>query len=166
MGIKELSEKSKGLTSKLGKNKFIIAALTFGIALLLIPSNFGSSAEKKATAGLGEPSFSLTEQETHMEEALTKISGAGKVKVVLTLKNGLERELAEDATGADNRKHVTVQSGSGTDTVTVRYNYPIYQGALVVCQGANNSTVKLQVMEAVSALTGLTSDKITVSKMD
>ncbi len=167
MEIRELSERTKGLLSKLKKNKFIAAALLLGIVMLLIPTGSESPKEKAKSSGLAEPPFSLAEQERRMAEVLSKISGAGRVEVILTLKNGVERELAEDRTGSDSQvKHVMVQSGSGTDTVTVRYNYPVYQGALIVCQGAGSSGVRLQITEAVRALTGLTSDKITVTKMD
>jgi len=167
MEVKDLSIRFKGLVSKLKKNKFVVVALFFGIVMLLIPTNPSADKEKKSTAGLSEPPFSLSEQEERMAGVLSKISGAGKVEVILTLKNGVERELAEDKSGTDSQvKHVMVQSGTGTDTVTVRYNYPVYQGALIVCQGASSSSVRLQVTEAVKALTGLTSDKITVTKMD
>jgi stage III sporulation protein AG len=42
---------------------------------------------------------------------------------------------------------------------------PKYQGAIIVCQGAEKATVRLQVVEAVVNVTGLTADKITVLKM-
>jgi len=38
----------------------------------------------------------------------------------------------------------------------------VYQGAVVVCQGADSSAVRLAVTEAVAALTGLSTEKITV----
>jgi stage III sporulation protein AG len=42
---------------------------------------------------------------------------------------------------------------------------PQYLGAIVVCQGADRSDVRLAIVEAVSALTGLGADKISVLKM-
>jgi len=39
------------------------------------------------------------------------------------------------------------------------------EGAAVVCQGANDASVRLAVMEAVRCYTGLTSTEITVFKM-
>ena len=41
---------------------------------------------------------------------------------------------------------------------------PTYRGALVVCQGGDRAEVKLAVTEAVTALTGLTADRVTVAK--
>lgn len=166
MEIKEYLKKN-GFMTQLKKNKYIVALLIFGIALLLIPTGGGGKAGD-ATEGLKEPYFSLSEQERRIEEVLSKIAGAGKVDVMLTLKSGIEREYAvnRDVSGEESQDtYVTIQTGSGTEAVTVRYIYPIYQGALVVCEGGGSAAVRLQVTEAVAALTGLSTDKITVTKM-
>ena len=46
--------------------------------------------------------------------------------------------------------------------VVTQEMYPQYRGALVVCEGGGNDAVRLQVISAVSALTGLGSDRIAV----
>ena len=48
--------------------------------------------------------------------------------------------------------------------IVTRILYPTYRGALVVCQGGDRADVRLAVTEAVSVLTGLSSDRITVAK--
>ena len=48
--------------------------------------------------------------------------------------------------------------------VVTRQQYPTYRGALVVCQGGDQADVRLAVTEAVAALTGLSSDRVTVAK--
>ena len=77
-----------------------------------------------------------------------------------------ERELAED-TDADERgqrrETGTLGRGSGTqDVVVTRERYPSYQGAVVVCEGAGDAAVRLALTEAVSALTGLSADRISI----
>ena len=42
---------------------------------------------------------------------------------------------------------------------------PVYLGAVIVCQGGDLPAVRLAVVEAVGAATGLTADKISVLKM-
>ena len=42
---------------------------------------------------------------------------------------------------------------------------PIYRGAVVVCDGADNPQVNLDIVSAVSNITGLRSDQISVLKM-
>ena len=108
-----------------------------------------------------------------MAEVIGAIDGVGRVKVMLTLHSGETLALAEDSSasqgsGGDVRKErqvLTVNRGSGRQEVVVtRRMYPVYQGAVVVCQGAGDSRVRLTVVDAVSVLTGLSSDKISVVK--
>ena len=107
-----------------------------------------------------------------MEEILGKIEGAGRLQVMLTLKSGARLYLAEDTeesvqdNGQQRQKEtVTVNRGSGyEDVVITQQIYPLYQGAVVACQGGDKAAVRLAITEAVAALTGLNSDKISVVK--
>ena len=55
--------------------------------------------------------------------------------------------------------------GSGyQETVTIQEVYPRYQGALLVCPGGDDPSIRLQLTQAMSALTGLGADKISISK--
>jgi stage III sporulation protein AG len=47
----------------------------------------------------------------------------------------------------------------------VKRLYPSFGGAVIVCEGAGNSLVELEITKAVSALTGLSTDKIAVLPM-
>ena len=42
---------------------------------------------------------------------------------------------------------------------------PVYQGAVILCQGADSAQVRLSILQAVASATGLSTDKITVLKM-
>ena len=53
---------------------------------------------------------------------------------------------------------------SGDEPVVVRNVSPAYRGALVVCTGGGNAEVKLAVTQAVTALTGLSADRVTVAQ--
>ena len=107
-----------------------------------------------------------------MAEMLQEIEGVGRVKVMLTLKSGSTLQLAEDNSSTQrdtelrrDSEVVTLNRGSGQQEVVVtRETYPVYQGAVVVCEGADNAAVCLRVTEAVAVLTGLSSDKISVAK--
>ena len=58
-----------------------------------------------------------------------------------------------------------VSAGSGREeAVALQQVYPQFQGALVVCTGGDDPAVQLKLVEAVSALTGLGSDKISICK--
>ena len=61
---------------------------------------------------------------------------------------------------------VLVNGADRSETGLVRQvNPPTYQGAIVLCQGADSAQVKLSIVEAVMSVTGLRSDCITVLKM-
>ena len=152
--------------------KYRLAALVvlLGVVLMLLPT--GGKAQTSGDGGetLWE-TFSLEETEKRMAEVLGSVEGVGKVRVMLTLRSGETLSLAEDSSsalgsGGDVRQDsqvLTVNRGSGRQEVVVtKRMYPTYQGAVVVCQGAGNSRVRLQVMETVAVLTGLSSDKISV----
>ena len=42
---------------------------------------------------------------------------------------------------------------------------PVYQGAIILCQGADSPSVRLAITQAVSKVTGLPTDRIAVLKM-
>ena len=146
------------------KYKYVGLVVLAGILLMLLP---GKKTDAQTQEGGG--SFSLEDT-----EVLSAMDGVGRVQVMLTLKNGPELELAEDADDTDRdgelrrqREPVTLNRGSGyQDVVVTRETYPVYLGAVVVCQGAGSGGVRLAVTEAVAALTGLPADRITVVQWD
>ena len=106
-----------------------------------------------------------------MENILRAIDGVGELRLMLTVDSGTKRELAQDTTaersGSEDTKRksetVVVGTGSGTQGVVVTNRvYPRYVGALAVCESGGSAGVRLAVTQAVSALTALPSDKITV----
>ncbi len=173
--MRVMREGSVRLLEKIKNNKFVLAVLLLGLVLILIPGR--SSGEKSAQLSSGEPEFSLSAEEDRIEDALSEVKSAGRVTVVLTLKAGAERVVARDTetrvSGQDAARDsessvstVVVSSGaSREEPVTLRYIYPEYAGALVVAEGAGSAEVRLCLTRAVAALTGLSTDKITVIKM-
>lgn len=161
-----------GLKKAIAKNKYIALVLILGLAIILWPSGGGDNGEERSRDApiIAEeqmtPQFSLAQEEARIAEALSQIAGAGRVSVVLTLRTSVEQEVAVDEDSSGRRATVTIATGQGTQSeVTLRYNYPRYQGALVISEGANDATVRLEITRAVAALTGLRTDHITVSQM-
>ena len=150
------------------KYKFVLLVVLVGVILMLLPV---SSQTKETAAGdsqTPQEAFALEAVEQRMEEVLGKIDGVGKLRLMLTLQSGTRLTLAEDTQRDQERTQretVTLNRGSGNQEIVVtnRY-YPVYQGAVVVCQGADSSAVRLAVTETVQALTGLPSDRIMVAK--
>ena len=167
--MKKLTEKID-IVAAWKKYRLAVLILLLGITLMLMPT--GGGKEENKNRPQTEEQFSLENTERRMEEVLGRIEGAGKLQVMLTLKSGAQLYLAEDTEesaeeGALQRRKetVTVNRGSGyEDVVVTQQVYPLYQGAVVVCQGGDKAVVRLAITEAVAALTGLSSDKISVVK--
>ncbi|MCI2056685.1 MAG: stage III sporulation protein AG [Oscillibacter sp.] len=156
--------------------KFVGLVLLIGIVLLLWPTGSRKSAEKTATPAVLEDSDQLAQTEEKMEQILSKIDGVGELQLMLTMETSNKKQLAADTelsysgeTAAPedySRKSTTVvvSGENGDEPIVTESCGPVYRGALVVCQGANRADVKLAVTQAVAALTGLGSDRISVVK--
>lgn len=159
----------EGWKGKLGgvwkRYKFVLLILCVGAALLLWPGSGETKKTAQTLEGQGE-SFDVQALERDMERTLSKIEGAGDVSVVLTLESGSRRILAEDTRTTDseeNTETVVVSRGSGSqDALLLEEIYPKFRGALVVCTGGKDPGVQLQLLRAVSALTGLSSDSVSI----
>lgn len=166
MDAEWVKRRARGLMKRLGAYRYVLLVIVLGAVLLLWPS--GEKAEKAggAAAEEEEEDFSVAALEERLEEILGRIDGAGDVSVMLTVKSGMERVLAEDtdlSQSGHSSETVVVSAGSGRqEVVLLTQRYPTFQGALVVCAGGEDAQVRLQITQAVSALTGLNSGRIAV----
>ena len=165
----------KQLFGKLGTvlNKYRYAALIFVIGLVLV---FLPTKNKKQTDIPQEtmPNLRQTIEIDALEEVLKSIQGAGNVKVLLSVANGEETIYQKDIDTSDsdgsssNRDEtVLVTDAQRAESGLIRQvNPPVYLGAIVVCEGADNAAVRLWITQAVSKITGLSTDHICVLKMN
>ncbi len=158
-----IEEKNKVL-EKIKKYRYIILLLLVGLLMMNLPQS-PEEEEGERTEQTPEV-FSLQDA---LECILSKISGAGQVEVLLTQAEGEQilYQTDEDISERDTRQNtVLVTDNTRNETGLIRQvNPPIYLGAIVLCQGADNARVRLSIVEAVMSVTGLTSDHITVLKM-
>ncbi len=151
----------------LSRYRAILLVLAAGLLLMLMPTGEGEE-QPSQTQTEAEERFVLEEFEKKLADTLSQIQGAGKSRVMLTLKGGSRQILAQDAQRDGNRLHtsaVILGKGSSTQTVVPLQTLgPEFQGAVVVCQGGDDPAVRLRLSAAVSALTGLGSDRILICK--
>ena len=120
-----------------------------------------------------------------MENILHEIDGVGKVKVLITYsqtsqtiplynEDTSQKDTEEkDTTGGtrkvietDTKKDVIYQETNGNKTpITQSVISPKMEGAIVTAQGATNTNVKTNIIQAVEAVTGLATHKIQVFAM-
>ncbi|HJA63360.1 MAG TPA: stage III sporulation protein AG [Candidatus Intestinimonas stercoravium] len=158
----------------LERYKYVLLVLLAGLLLLLLPGTGEGSAQAGGTDPPAGETLDVEALERKLEDTLSQVEGAGEVTVVLTVKGSTRQVLAQDVAtsraGADSeesRSAVVVSRGSGQEeAVALQRLYPAFQGALVVCPGGGEPEVRLALTEAVSALTGLGSDKISICKRE
>lgn len=146
------------------KYRYVLLVLVAGLVLMLLPTGKSTGqtavAETKAVPETGE-GFDLEREERRLQETLSAIRGAGDCRVLLAVSATERTELARDG-----EETVILSASSGKEsTVTLRSVYPDYLGAVVLCTGAGDPTVKYDVLNAVMAYTGLDSGDITICVM-
>lgn len=152
--------------------KFVLMIMIAGIIILAIPVKEDRSAANNSTEVVrGEEDFSIETLEAKLSDILSRIDGAGRVSVMLTVHSGTERILAmnrEESTDIQEselkEEAVIISTGDGEEAVLIGQNYPVFRGALVVCPGGDDPEVVLMLTKALSSLTGLSSSHITVCK--
>lgn len=160
-----------GIHEAIRKYKYVGIVLLVGMILMMIPG-------KDTTANNIEPKEIVAESEEasleeKLEEILSFVKGAGKVKVMLSVLEGESTLYQTDSThaqsenNADTRTQTIIITDSSRDESGLVYqrNPPVYQGAIILSQGADDPQVKLAIVDAVMDVTGLGADKISVLKM-
>ena len=120
--------------------------------------------------------------ETKLEEILSKIEGVGKVSVLITYSESstvvpiynvsLSTSTIEETdvsggkrTTATQNDEKAVVTDESSNIITEKVIQPVIEGAIVTAEGANNPTIKSNIIMAVEAVTGLANHKIQVFEM-
>ena len=152
----------------LKKYKYALLVLIVGILLMNLPT--GRQKEPRLEpAPPAEPTFCQ-----ELDQLLSHIEGVGRAEVLLSVGQGpitYYQENREETKGENTdsirSEIVTVTDTQRNESGLIRQINPeVYRGATVICQGADSPAIRLMVMEAVSKVTGLSSDRICVLKMN
>ena len=169
MELKKLPNK---FSDFLNKYKYVALVLLVGIILMLIPVGETNDVSVREHKEISDP-VSEKSLEEKLSDVLSNLEGAGNVEVMLTVATGEEviyqiDEDQSDSNGVKNNhtKTVTVTDSERNQGGLVKQIIPQqYKGAIVLCSGANDPTVRLQIVDAVSRVTGLGANSISVLKM-
>lgn len=144
------------------------------------------TVEERETNPAGQDWVTYAEfLEDTLEEVLSTMEGAGKVKVMITLESSGESIVEKDVTtgidastqvNADGGSHNTSGNEKTGETVYVqqdRVSYPYVKqiisprvaGVVVSAQGGDNLTINKNITEAIQALFGIDAHKIKIIKM-
>ncbi len=161
-----------------------------GILILLLSETWGKPDDVKPD---GEQTTNIQTQndneytyvediEKKLGDLIRSIEGAGRTKVMVTLENGVEQVYAtQDKTKSssssssegsfeeslDNEnEYIVIKTNDDSETgLIVKIIQPSIRGVAVVCDGADSAVVKQNIVEAVTAVLGISSAKVSVAKM-
>lgn len=198
---------------KLRKDQLLIIILA-GIlfCVIAIPVKDNKSSQDGIRSGLSDSTFATVEEEyisdmkgteneepgtgydtsysdyweTKLASSLSALDGAGKVEVLITLKESEERILAKDvpvissstiekdAQGGTRTVLEDKQEESTVYTVNVsgrevpyvsKIVQPVVEGVVVLAQGGDDLSVRQNIIETIQVLFGIEANKIRVVKM-
>lgn len=148
------------LIAWISRYRYVLIVVAVGLILMLLPGNSTKKQEQPQQIQETAEDF-----EAELAKILSKIKGAGKVEVMLTTAQGQETCYQTNQRGED-LSTVTVTDSSRNETGLIRQvNPPVYLGAIIVCQGGDDPSVRLSIVESVAKVTGLGADRISVMKM-
>lgn len=106
--------------------------------------------------------------ETRLSQTLSKVDGAGKVSVVITVESGMETVLATKITVTENsygKETVETPITVNGKTVVVKEMYPKIIGVLIVAEGANKISVMTKIQQAAVSLLDININQIEILAM-
>jgi len=174
--LKDYLEKLKEKINENKKLTLIIAVGFLGILLISV-SEAKSVKQEKQEETTTEAFQSSNEQYTaKLEEKLTdllsSIENAGQVKVMVTLKSSDENIYAvneniknENDSNSYSNNYVIIDNKNEKEGIMLKVLEPQVQGVAVVCSGGDNPIVVSDITDAVTAVLGIGSNKVSVSKM-
>lgn len=164
-----------------GKNlKIIILLIVFVVALILI-MNLSKGTSKNVASTVSSNTYTTSLEyskmlESKLESVLSQVKGAGQVKVMITLDGSPELVYAMDSdskvsnsssggtTTTSSQTPIIVSKNGSSSPLILTEILPKVKGVIVVSSGANDVSIKLDILYSVSTLLGISTDKINVLK--
>lgn len=169
---------------KLNKEQLLIGGLA-GILLLVIaiPVPKEENVRENMAVETEVSRENVESLEKKLKEILQKISGVGRVEVMITYEDDGKRIVEKDESVSEELVQEADSSGGTRTTTTTRTDRetvyegteipyviqeltPAVRGILVVAEGGGSENVKIQIRETIEALFGLDSHKISIMKME
>ena len=156
----------KDLKAKLKKIKLehliIICAVVAIVAIFLSNSNL--YLQKKSN-NVEEYVVAL---ENKLSNKLSSVYGAGKVEVLISVKNEGRTEIATEKKTTSNADGIRIDESpvlvSGKPIV-LNEIYPEIVGVIIIAKGANDVKVRIALITATQTFLNITSDKIEILEM-
>ena len=167
--------KCKETFAKLRKNKNFYVYVAIGLAVLIAIIYFASFASSNESPSTNtdniDQNLSTSEEyarslENKLENVISQMQGTSNVDVVVTLEKGFEytylteEETRVSASGITSTSTTVVMVDG--QPVLVAENYPLIKGIAVVCSGADNVSVKMNIISLIQTVVEINSANISI----
>lgn len=149
------------------KIEYIIVIVAIVTVFLIFISGFSNNATKTTTT-LSEVEEYVAMLEKKLCVHLSQIDGAGKVSVIISVKEGVETKVATETittNGVSGEKYEESPILVSGKPIILNEVYPEICGVIIIAKGANNVKVRLSLMSAAQVFLDITSDKIEILTM-
>ena len=157
-------QKIKGLIGKIKSIKhidMIIAGVAVVIMLIIYFTTFIKPDEKPSgdtSAGSDGRLDYCSAVVRELESNLSQMSGAGKVLVLINWESSVEQIPAHSTGSSGSTSVITV----GGQIYVLKTVYPKPVGIIIICDGANNISIKMNLISAVSSYFSISENTIIV----
>ena len=142
--------------------RYILIALLVIVLLLVL-----TTKTEQSNSVLSDNLSYVNNLEAKLEKVLSKVDGAGNVKVAITVESGMETVLAmktiktETANGIEIEETPILINGK---TVTLMEKYPKITGVLIVLESTNYAVIK-RIQDATKSLLDINFSQIEILTM-
>ncbi len=163
-----MSTSSTSATTKKLKFEVILIIILAVILIGVLIFGNGFSVSKLFNNSTTVNSNYQQNLETQLESLISNLDGAGKVKVMVTFLGSESEVLAKNVESIEENGVIktveTIITVSGKPYVTKTEN-PEIKGVIIICEGGENLTVKMNITEIITTALNVSADKIRILKM-
>lgn len=155
----------------------LVVILIVGLILFIKIGGTKSSVKSSQSTELEyQTTMSYCEQlEKKLEKVLSQVKGAGQVKVMISLEGSPELVYAMDSdskvsstnsgsTTTSSSTPIIIQRNGKSGPLILTEKLPNVKGVIIVSSGANDVSIKIDILNSVSTLLDISTDKINVLK--
>lgn len=175
--VEKISDIYELLKSK--KKSAIFITISAALILLIIISELLPTDKKVESRESESLNFEEYSQflEKKLEDIISSIEGVGECKIMVTIDTGEENIYAkqaknqnedreESSKSSDEYEYVILKSSSSKEEgMLLKIIEPNVRGVAVVCQGGDDPQIKESIINAVSAVLDIKTNKISITKM-
>ncbi|NLZ45925.1 MAG: stage III sporulation protein AG [Clostridiales bacterium] len=180
INVNKVVSNIKNLLKGEKKIKVIVAIGMIGIALIFLSTLFEKSDTKKEIVLTDVVSTDTSSYKKQLEKELTqilsKVSGVGEVKVMVTIEGTTEYVYAEElSTNKEENDSeisesyeneiVIIENDGRKEALVKKIVKPQVSGVVIVCQGGDNIVVEEKIYQAVSTALNISTNRICVAAL-